>query len=99
GGRPAARIGAGLLYAWNPMVYERLLLGQWAFLLGYALLPFAVSAAVSVREGRPGAPWRLALALAAATAASPYTGVFGAAVAPGVALWPAGPRASPPRPG
>ncbi len=26
--RPAARIAAGVLYAWNPFTYERLLLGQ-----------------------------------------------------------------------
>jgi len=90
GARPVARIGAGLLYVWTPMMYERLLLGQWAFLLGYALLPFAVSAALAFREGRPGGAWRLALALAATMAASPYTGLFGAAIAAAVALWPRG---------
>src|SRR5690348_17801388 len=25
----AARMAGGVLYAWNPLVYERLLLGQW----------------------------------------------------------------------
>jgi hypothetical protein len=90
GARPVARIGAGVLYVWTPMMYERLLLGQWAFLLGYALLPFAISAALAFREGRPGAAWPLALALAATMAASPYTGLFGVAIAAAVALWPRG---------
>lgn len=79
--RPAARIGAGVLYAWNPLVYERLLLGQWAFLLGYALLPWTVGAAVRVRRGESGAGWLLALAMAGAAFASPYTGVFAVVVA------------------
>ena len=43
--RPAPRLAAGVLYAWNPFVAERLLLGQWALLLGYAALPWVVRAA------------------------------------------------------
>jgi hypothetical protein len=39
-----ARIGAGLLYAVNPFVFDRLYAGQLGLLLGYALLPFAVTA-------------------------------------------------------
>ncbi len=38
------RLGAGLLYAANPFVLDRLYAGQLGVLLGYALLPFAVSA-------------------------------------------------------
>ncbi|ROO89489.1 hypothetical protein EDD29_7186 [Actinocorallia herbida] len=45
---PAARVAAAVLYCWNPFVAERLLLGQWALLLGYAGLPWAVDA---VRRG------------------------------------------------
>jgi hypothetical protein len=37
-----ARLAAGACYAWNPFVAERLILGQWALLLGYAGLPWAV---------------------------------------------------------
>ncbi|MFD1936688.1 hypothetical protein ACFSKW_34980 [Nonomuraea mangrovi] len=48
------RLVAGACYAWNPYVAERLLMGQWALLLGYAGLPWVVRAAC----GR-----RLALAL------------------------------------
>ncbi|GAA3193755.1 hypothetical protein [Actinocorallia longicatena] len=43
-----ARAAAMVLFAWNPFVAERLLLGQWALLLGYAGLPWAVDA---VRNG------------------------------------------------
>ena len=39
------RLAAGVVYAWNPFVAERLLLGQWALLLGYAALPLVVMAA------------------------------------------------------
>jgi len=37
-----ARLAAGVCYAWNPYVAERLLIGQWALLLGYAALPWVV---------------------------------------------------------
>jgi len=37
-----ARLAAGVFYAWNPFVAERLILGQWALLLGYAGLPWVV---------------------------------------------------------
>jgi hypothetical protein len=39
------RLAAGVVYAWNPFVAERLLLGQWALLLGYAALPLVVTSA------------------------------------------------------
>ncbi|MBA9007839.1 hypothetical protein [Thermomonospora cellulosilytica] len=51
--RMAARLAAGVCYAWNPFVAERLLLGQWALLLGYAALPWAVGRAAGV-AGRGG---------------------------------------------
>jgi len=40
-----ARLAAGVFYAWNPFVAERLLIGQWALLLGYAGLPWLLTAA------------------------------------------------------
>jgi hypothetical protein len=40
-----ARIAAGVFYTWNPYVAERLLIGQWALLLGYAGLPWVLAAA------------------------------------------------------
>jgi len=37
-----APLVAGVCYAWNPFVAERLIMGQWALLLGYAGLPWVV---------------------------------------------------------
>ncbi|GLY91460.1 hypothetical protein Airi02_093890 [Actinoallomurus iriomotensis] len=45
GDRLLPRLAAGVVYAWNPYVAERLLLGQWALLLGYAALPLVVTTA------------------------------------------------------
>jgi hypothetical protein len=59
-----ARLAAGVLYAWNPFVAERLIMGQWAMLLGYAGLPWVVrelSARDRVRLG-----WLLAALVPAA---------------------------------
>jgi len=39
-----ARLAAGAFYAWNPYVAERLIIGQWALLLGYAGLPWVLRA-------------------------------------------------------
>ncbi|MER7460250.1 hypothetical protein [Micromonospora sp. NPDC126480] len=68
---PAARIAAGLLFVWNPWVYGRLHLGQWAVLAGYAALPWAYAWVVNVvrrpagedapdRDGDPRPPRRRA---------------------------------------
>ncbi|MFG1698451.1 hypothetical protein [Nonomuraea sp. NPDC049309] len=51
---PSASLGprlvAGACYVWNPYVAERLLIGQWALLLGYAGLPWVVRAVWSGRR-------------------------------------------------
>jgi hypothetical protein len=63
-----ARLAAGVFYTWNPFVAERLIIGQWAFLLGYAGLPWALRAVTA------GPVWswrgigRLLIALLPATA-------------------------------
>ncbi|MEU8267010.1 hypothetical protein AB0B89_07565 [Sphaerisporangium sp. NPDC049002] len=62
GDRLVARLAAAVFYAWNAYLAQRLLLGQWALLLGFAGLPWAVRAAAR------GGPWRLALALVPAAA-------------------------------
>ncbi|WDZ89798.1 hypothetical protein [Nocardiopsis sp. HUAS JQ3] len=54
-GALVASAAAGTSYVWNPFVAERLLLGQWAMLLGYAGLPWVVGAAVRMARVRPGA--------------------------------------------
>jgi hypothetical protein len=45
-----ARLGAGLFYAVNPFVFDRLYAGQLGVLLGYALLPFAVAALIDAAQ-------------------------------------------------
>ena len=40
---------AATLYMWNPFVAERLRLGAWAFLIGYAALPWLVRSAFRLR--------------------------------------------------
>ncbi|MEU6426165.1 hypothetical protein ABZ860_09690 [Microbispora sp. NPDC046973] len=56
-GAVVPRLAAAAFYAWNAYLAQRLLIGQWALLLGYAGLPWAVRAAA-----RGGAA-RLAAAL------------------------------------
>ncbi|MEO6413744.1 MAG: hypothetical protein ABIO48_14245 [Pedococcus sp.] len=41
---------------WNPFVAERLVVGQWTVLLGYAVLPWVVRASLRVRAGS-GSGW------------------------------------------
>lgn len=80
-GSETAVLAAGLLYLWNPYVLERLAIGHWGLLLGYAALPWVVAAAVAVRDGEPGALARLVLASAPAALGSPTGGLLAAAVA------------------
>ena len=49
-----ARLAGGVFYVWNPYVGERLIIGQWALLLGYASLPWVLRAVIRPAE----APWR-----------------------------------------
>jgi hypothetical protein len=88
------RLTAGVCYAWNPFVAERLLHGQWALLHGYAALPWAVAAAA--RTDEPGGTRRLVRALLPAAiggfAALTVTGI----TALTVALTTGGGRQSPP---
>ena len=56
-----ARLAAGVFYAWNPYVAERLIIGQWALLLGYAGLPWVLRAVLapdldSAARRRPAGP-------------------------------------------
>ncbi|GAA4892970.1 hypothetical protein [Streptomonospora salina] len=71
-GRTAARAAAAAFYVWNPFVAERLLLGQWAMLLGYAGLPWLLAAvgrmAAAERPPRAGDALRLVPALLPAAA-------------------------------
>src|SRR6266702_2427794 len=91
-----ARLAAGVCYAWNPFVAERLIMGQWAMLLGYAGLPWVVRE-IRGREGQIR-PWRLAAAICPGTgvAAVAGLGIAGlgltaatvAAMREAIAFWP-----------
>jgi hypothetical protein len=59
-----ARLAAGVFYSWNPYVAERLIIGQWALLLGYAGLPWVLRALTRERITTGG----LALAMLPAIA-------------------------------
>lgn len=57
-----ARLAAVTLWQWNPLVVERLVLGHWPVLVGYAALPWVlVGAACWRRTGR--CPWWLLVAV------------------------------------
>jgi len=58
-----AQLAAGVCYAWNPFVAERLILGQWALLLGYAGLPWVLRSLTSPAATRWRQAGLLALAL------------------------------------
>ncbi len=73
-----ARAAAIVLLLWNPWVYERLLIGQWAILLGYLALPWVVLAARRLRaDPRRGWP-EAAIAVTVAAVCSPSSGVMAA---------------------
>lgn len=56
---------AATSYGWSAYLHERLLLGQWALLIGWAVLPWAARASLAWRQGA-SAWWPLgALAVAA----------------------------------
>ncbi len=64
---------AALAAIWNPFVAERLAMGQWAVLVGYAALPWVVlGVARAGSGGRGGLPLVLGLAVAALGGASSW---------------------------
>ncbi|MET3960314.1 hypothetical protein ABIE44_000248 [Marmoricola sp. OAE513] len=72
-----APLGAAVLYLWNPWVLERLAIGHWGLLLGYAALPWAAAAAVAFREHADRAGLAaVVLPLALASFASPTGGLL-----------------------
>jgi hypothetical protein len=85
---PAARAATAALYAWNPFLYERLLMGHWGLLVSYAALPWVARAAIDLRLGTRGALRRLVLTLAVAAAGSPPGGLIATFVALCVATIP-----------
>lgn len=74
------RATAAGLYLWNPYVAERLLLGSWVLLLGYAALPWVLAGARRIRRNEPGG-WPRLLLPAALAALAPTGGLLAATVA------------------
>ncbi|MGZ8742993.1 MAG: hypothetical protein ACXWXO_08730 [Nocardioides sp.] len=91
--RPLARAAACTLYVWNPFVYERLAIGHWALLCGYAALPWVVVVARRLRDGDPGALPLLVLPVAVAAWTSPTGGLLVSLTVLAVLLGGARPRA------
>ena len=59
-----ARLAAAVFYGWNPYLAERLIIGQWALLIGYAGLPWVLRAGLMLaRDGTRRDVARLILAL------------------------------------
>ncbi len=79
-GRLAA-CAAVLAAIWNPFVAERLVIGQWTVLLGYAVLPWAVRAALRVRAGEASSTSLCGWALLAAAGGANALVLVGPAVA------------------
>ena len=90
-----ARLAAGAFYAWNPFVAERLIIGQWALLLGYAGLPWALRAVLAHQVVSWRGAGRLSLALLPACIGGfAAMSISALAILPAAAL--AGPRAPAP---
>ncbi|MGH3456904.1 hypothetical protein [Aeromicrobium sp.] len=71
-----ATLTTATFYAWNPFVAERLVLGQWPLLIGYAALPWLIAAL----RADDGPRWGTATVALAATAMSPAGGLIGLVV-------------------
>ena len=67
---------AATAYGWSAYLHERLLLGQWALLVGWAVLPWAVRAALDWRAGVDGAGTRTVGALAVAACGGASSGLL-----------------------
>jgi hypothetical protein len=76
-----ARLGGAVLYVWNPYVFERLAIGHWGLLIGYAALPWVLAAALDVRRDAGRARPRLMMLLAVAAIGSPTGGLVAGLVA------------------
>ena len=82
----AARAAAILVFVWNPWVDQRLAIGQWAIVAGYAVLPWVVLAARRIGGGPPGGWPGLTVALGAAAVTGPASALMAGAAAAVVVL-------------
>ena len=94
-GTAVAAVAAGVAYVWNPFVAERLLLGQWAVLLGYAGLPWVAAATARLADRTPGRGVAGLVCALIPAAVGGFSSVLISALAAGpVALWCRGPATS-----
>jgi hypothetical protein len=63
-------LAAATLYVWNPYVAERLVLGHWALLLGYAALPWLARSCIRLRNDPRAWPGLILASAACALSAS-----------------------------
>jgi hypothetical protein len=74
-GKTGTRLVAAALYGWNAYVAERLFIGHWTLLLGYASLPWVVAAGLRLRRKEPHA-WAWLVLASAPAALVPSGGVL-----------------------
>lgn len=90
---PLGRAAGMVLACWNPYVDERLGIGQWAIVGGYAVLPWLLPAVRRLREGAPGGAARTFVLLTLAGICAPSFGLVTTVVALAITLTGPGPRA------
>jgi hypothetical protein len=83
-----AVVVAVLVAVWNPFVLERLVVGQWTVLAGYAAVPFLLVAAARVRLDAGRGPLPLAAGVALCGVGGANTLVVALAAVVPVLLWP-----------
>ncbi len=81
---PPAALAGAVLFQWNPYVHERLGIGHWALLCGYAALPWCALGARRVRDHGWRALASVALPAAVAAWSSPSGGLIATVVVAGV---------------
>lgn len=91
-------VAAAIAATWNPYVAERLVIGHWSFLLGYATLPWIAQAARGVGRGDRSRLLPLLGWLAAASVAGSTSALIATMTAVLVMLSAGRPRASLVRP-
>jgi hypothetical protein len=81
----AVRLTAGVVYGWNAYVAERLFLGHWTLLVGYASLPWVFAAALRFRAD--GKEWMGVVLACAPAALAPSGGLLATGAALAAAGW------------
>lgn len=73
-------VAGAVLWSWNPWVGERLGIGHWGFVMGYAMLPWVLGACARLRRGEGSLP-AAALTVALAGLGGSTAGVLATIVA------------------